>query len=64
VLSEEAIHDYRSLRRGDATSLRPIAHRVFASGNYMTGEKNYLSLAHTDADVDQTLAAFAGALAQ
>jgi glutamate-1-semialdehyde 2,1-aminomutase len=63
ALSGEEIRDYRALRRADAVRLRRLAHRVLESGVYLTAEKGYLSLAHTDEDVDRVVAAFAEALA-
>ena len=53
------VTDYRSMRRADAAAMRTIMHGVLEAGNLIQAEKAYLSLAHTDADVDRTIEAFA-----
>jgi glutamate-1-semialdehyde 2,1-aminomutase len=62
VVSAEEVREYRALRRGDRHRIRRVAQRVFDGGVYLTAEKNYLSLAHTDEDVDRVVEAFAEAL--
>ena len=58
------VTDYRSMRRADAAAMRTIMHGVLEAGNLIQAEKAYLSLAHTDADVDRTLEAFAESAAR
>jgi glutamate-1-semialdehyde 2,1-aminomutase len=62
VISDTPVLDYRSLRRGDQARIRRIAQQVLEKGHFLTGQKAYLSLAHTDAEIDATVAAFAAAL--
>jgi len=42
--------------------MKRITRKVLDSGHFLTGEKGYLSLAHTDAEIDATVAAFGAAL--
>ncbi len=62
VLTDVPITDYRSLRSGDAATSRRIAAAVYQQGFFLSGDKGYLSLAHSDDDVDRTVAAFASAV--
>ena len=62
VISDAPVRDFRSLRRGDQARIRRIAQQVLEKGHFLTGQKGYLSLAHTDAEIDATVAAFAAAL--
>jgi len=62
VISDTPVRDFRSLRRGDQARIRRIAQQVLEKGHFLTGQKGYLSLAHTDVEIDATVAAFAGAL--
>jgi glutamate-1-semialdehyde 2,1-aminomutase len=62
VISDEPVRDYRSLRRGDQGRMKCIAQHVLGNGHFLSGEKGYLSLAHTDEEVDATVAAFGAAL--
>jgi glutamate-1-semialdehyde 2,1-aminomutase len=62
VISTEDVRDYRALRRGDADRIERLARHVFERGVYLTAEKGYLSLAHSDADIDFVVEAFADAL--
>jgi glutamate-1-semialdehyde aminotransferase len=58
------VTDYRSMRRADAAAIRAIAHEVLLGGSFLQAEKAYLSLAHTDEEIDATVAAFAEAAAR
>lgn len=56
------VTDYRSAATGDMGLLRVLAAGLLDRGVYFTGDKGYLSLAHTDTDVDTTAAAVHGVL--
>lgn len=62
VISDTPVRDYRSLRRGDQARIKRIARDVLEKGHFLSGEKGYLSLAHTDEEIDATVAAFGAAL--
>lgn len=62
VIGDTPVRDFRSLRRGDHARVGRIARLVREQGHFLTGQKGYLSLAHTDAEIDTTVAAFAAAL--
>lgn len=62
VIGDTPVRDFRSLRRGDQARIGRIARQVREQGHFLTGQKGYLSLAHTDAEIDATVAAFAAAL--
>jgi glutamate-1-semialdehyde 2,1-aminomutase len=62
VIGDIPVRDFRSLRRGDQARIGRIAKHVVEQGHFLTGQKGYLSLAHTDAEIDATVAAFAAAL--
>lgn len=62
VIGDTQVRDYRSLQRGDHARMGRIARQVREKGHFLTGQKGYLSLAHTDAEIDATIAAFAAAL--
>jgi glutamate-1-semialdehyde 2,1-aminomutase len=64
LLVDGPVTDYRSMRRADAAAMRTIAHEVLLAGSFLQAEKCYLSLAHTDADVDRTVGCFAEAAAR
>jgi len=42
--------------------MRRIAQYVLEKGHFLSGQKSYLSLAHTDAEIDSTVGAFGAAL--
>jgi glutamate-1-semialdehyde 2,1-aminomutase len=62
VITDIPVRDFRSLRRGDQARIGRITQHVVGKGHFLTGQKAYLSLAHTDAEIDATVAAFADAL--
>ena len=62
VLSGMPVRDYRSLQYGDQARMRGIAQHLLAKGHFLTGQKGYLSLVHTDAEIDATVGAFGEAL--
>ncbi len=63
VFSADIPHDYRGVLRADADRARRVNRRLREGGVLKGESKFYVSLAHTEADVAQTLAAFDAALA-
>ncbi|WP_431268324.1 aspartate aminotransferase family protein [Dankookia sp. P2] len=63
VFSAEAVRDYRSTLRADAGLQKHFNTRLRAAGILKGDSKYYMSLAHTAEDLEQTLQAFAGAIA-
>jgi glutamate-1-semialdehyde 2,1-aminomutase len=62
VFTGEPVVDYRGLLRADAGLIRAFNAGCFARGVLKGGQKIYVSLAHTDEDLERTVEAFAGAL--
>jgi len=63
VFADTAPHDYRGVLRADADRARRV-NRALREGGVLKGEsKYYISLAHDEADIAHTLAAFAHAIA-
>lgn len=62
VLTDQPVVDYRSFKRGDRAAAMKLAETVFARGNFFSGDKGYLSLVHTEAEVDSFVEDFAFAL--
>ncbi len=62
LLTDQPIVDYRSMKRTDAATLKRIALSVFNAGFFLSGEKGYISLVHTDEELDRTIEAFGAAL--
>ena len=60
--TDRPITDYRSTLTGDQRLLKAFNQACLKRGVLKGSQKFYLSLAHTEADVDRTLEAFAGAL--
>jgi len=61
----EPIVDYRSSLKADSRITQQLTRRLLERGVLVNlAAKMYLSLAHTDADLDRTLEAFEGALRQ
>jgi glutamate-1-semialdehyde 2,1-aminomutase len=56
--TEEEITDYRSTLSADGERLRQFNRRLLERGILKGGQKLYLSLAHTDDDLDRTIRAF------
>jgi glutamate-1-semialdehyde aminotransferase len=50
------------MRNADAVRMKQISLEVFRQGFFLSGEKAYISLAHTDEDLDRTVDAFARAV--
>jgi glutamate-1-semialdehyde 2,1-aminomutase len=63
VFSAEALRDYRAVMRGDAAVQKHVNGRLREAGILKGESKYYLSTAHDARDYDQTLSAFANALA-
>jgi len=54
--STEPITDYRSAARSDLALMARVAAELVAAGIYFTGAKGYLSLAHSQPDIDEVVA--------
>jgi glutamate-1-semialdehyde 2,1-aminomutase len=65
VLTGEDIVDHRSVERADKKLAKQLEHRMYERGIYVNlAAKGYMSLAHTDADLDETLSAFDATIAE
>jgi glutamate-1-semialdehyde 2,1-aminomutase len=64
VLTAEPVTDYRSMQRADVAGAKAIAACVFDRGYFLSGDKAYLSLAHSDADLDGFVDAFEQSIAE
>ncbi|MBJ7593805.1 MAG: aspartate aminotransferase family protein [Candidatus Dormibacteraeota bacterium] len=62
LITDETVRDYWGMQRADSVRLKKIAAAVFQQGFFLSGDKGYLSLAHTDDDLDRTIQAFAVAI--
>jgi len=60
--TERPVTDYRSTLIADRELLKAFNHECLKRGVLKGAQKLYVSLAHTEADVERTLEAFAGAL--
>jgi glutamate-1-semialdehyde 2,1-aminomutase len=63
MFSAEPVRDYRGTLRTDATVQKHVNAQLRAAGILKGDSKYYLSTAHDGRDVEQTLTAFAGAMA-
>lgn len=63
VFTGEAVRNYRDVLKADAGLQKHFNTQLRAAGILKGESKYYLSLAHTEEDIEQTLAAFAGAIA-
>jgi glutamate-1-semialdehyde 2,1-aminomutase len=63
VFTAESVRDYRGTLRADTATQKHVNQHLRASGILKGDSKYYVSLAHDERDVAQTLEAFAGALA-
>lgn len=64
VFTDQPIKDYRDTLKGDAAMLKRF-NQVLRANGIMKGEsKYYVSLAHTRADIDHTIAAWQKAIAE
>src|SRR5262249_21533241 len=64
IFTEGDVHDYRSSRSGSRERLQRFNEACLEGGVLKGEHKIYLSLVHTDEDVDRTLAVFEAALAE
>lgn len=65
VLGDHDVYDYRSYQRLDLAGTKALNMHVIRQGILLNpSSKSYLSLAHSDADLEQLAAAYAGALDQ
>jgi glutamate-1-semialdehyde 2,1-aminomutase len=62
IIGGHAIRNYGDLLRADSGTADRLARGVVDSGIYTTGKKGYLSLAHTDEDVECIVSAYADAV--
>lgn len=62
VFTDEAPTDYRSLKAADAGLMRRIASKLYAAGLFVSAEKGYVSLAHSDEELDHAAELFSEAL--
>jgi glutamate-1-semialdehyde 2,1-aminomutase len=62
VVTDERPIDYRGVKAGDASVMRRLARELYAAGLFLSGDKGYISLAHTDEDLDHAVELFAEAL--
>jgi len=62
LFTAEPVTDYRSLQKADGTLARAFTTELIKRGVVKNTQKMYMSLAHTDADVAQTLQACEDAL--
>jgi glutamate-1-semialdehyde 2,1-aminomutase len=62
LLTDETITEYWGMQRADSVRLKMVAAGVFRQGYFLSGDKGYISLAHTDDDLDRTVAAFETAM--
>jgi glutamate-1-semialdehyde 2,1-aminomutase len=64
LLTAGPVIDYRSMQLADAATMKKIAVGVFERGFFFTGDKAYISLVHTDEDLDRFVEAFAASLGE
>lgn len=62
VHTDQPVRDYRSLCAEDLAMKEAIARAVYEQGILVRNEKMYLSLAHSDDDIDQIVLAYRNAL--
>jgi glutamate-1-semialdehyde 2,1-aminomutase len=62
LFTSEPVVDYRSLQKADGALARTFTTELIKRGVVKNTQKMYMSLAHTDADVDRTLQACEDAL--
>jgi glutamate-1-semialdehyde 2,1-aminomutase len=62
VVAEERPIDYRGMKAGDAALMRRVGARVYEAGLFMSGDKGYISLVHSDEELDHAVELFADAL--
>jgi glutamate-1-semialdehyde 2,1-aminomutase len=64
LLAAGPVTDYRSMQLADGATMKKIASGVFERGFFFTGDKAYISLVHTDEDLDGFVEAFAASLGE
>jgi glutamate-1-semialdehyde 2,1-aminomutase len=64
IFTDRDVSDYRSARTGNHEQLRRLNEECLKRGVLKGEHKIYMSLAHTEEDIDRTLAAFEAALAE
>lgn len=64
VFTDREIVDYRTLATGNSDQLKKFNHLLLAHGIFRGDTKFYVSLAHDQKDIDQTISAFEAAVGQ
>jgi glutamate-1-semialdehyde aminotransferase len=64
VAADGPVVDYQTLAAADTAVVKRLAGRLLAGGWWYTGDKAYLSIAHTEGDVDRFAEMAAAAAAQ
>jgi len=64
VFTGETVRDYRGTLKGDADKLRRFNAALRKRGIMKGESKYYVSTAHTEADVEHTIAAWTDAIAE
>lgn len=64
VFTDREIVDYRTLATGNADRLKKFNHLLLAHGIFRGDTKFYVSLAHDQKDIDQTISAFETVMGQ
>jgi glutamate-1-semialdehyde aminotransferase len=62
VHTDQPVTDYRSLCAEDLEMKEAVAREVYAQGILVRNEKMYLSLTHSDEDIDQIVLAYRNGL--
>lgn len=62
VIAETRPIDYRGIKASDSETMRRIAAELHSTGLLITAEKGYVSLAHTDGELDHAAELFGQAL--
>jgi glutamate-1-semialdehyde 2,1-aminomutase len=63
IFTEGDVHDYRSAQTGNREQLRRFNEECLKGGVLKGEHKIYMSLVHTNEDIDRTLVVFEAALA-
>lgn len=64
LVTADPVTDYRSMQKADSTRAKAIAAEVFDRGYFLSGDKAYISLVHSDEDLDGFADAFEKSLAE
>jgi glutamate-1-semialdehyde 2,1-aminomutase len=61
-VTDERPVDYRGAKAADAALMRRVAAKAYDAGLFMSGDKGYISLAHTREELDRAVEIFADAV--